>query len=304
MQSAQELVRKQLSEIVKSKPDVISTDYKWLTETLKEQYLQNSTNQDEDCNKEINGLANCLFWGIADDIRESYSKTLDLSDVKNLLRRLVRDYGQQEDLARWCIDSWCNALNKSVDLSAVGTVPISSSIPTQKTNIPPDNSFSEETFMKYVSETLKTKELDLDTKLFLTVKGKQLGLSDEHIIQIFNISQKHVFDFKKRAEENRLREQKQIEDEKLREINKIKEDNFLKTQEERREKIRQKELEKEQIEERFRRREKAKQDKIEAEEKQALKSQSIAGKVVGYLALFYLVIFIIIVICIYIADTK
>ncbi len=270
MQSAQDQVRELLSEIVKTKPDIISTDHKWLTETLKEQYHKNSTNPDVDCNKEINGLANCLFWGIVDDIRHTYSKTLDTSDAKSILRQLVRDYGQQEDLARWCIESWCTALNKIVDLTTVGAVPISSSFPLFKHNIPKDSSFSEETFSKYVLETLKTKELDLETKLFLTVKGKQLELTDNQIESIYSKCSQHVAEFKKKSEDNRWKEQKQIEDEKLREINKIKEDIFFKTQEARRKELRQKQIEKEQMEERIRQSEEEKQAKFEAEENERL----------------------------------
>lgn len=201
MTTAQDIIKKLLSEIVKSKPDFISTDYKWLIETLKERYYQTPANQDTDCNKEINGLANCLSWGIVDDIRQSYSKTLDISDAKNILRQLVRDYGQQEDLARWCLDSWCNALGKIVDISSISALGFHSQNPFTKNLESKAGSFSEETYKEVVIETIKNRELDIALQIELTVKGKQLGLSDVQIENIFKESKQLILEYQKKAEE-------------------------------------------------------------------------------------------------------
>ena len=272
MEINQELIRDLLSEIVKAKPDIISTDHKWLTETLKEQYLQNSTNKDVDCNKEINGLANCLFWGIVDDIRHSYSKTLDISDAKNILRQLVRDYGQQEDLARWCIESWCAALGKIVDLTAVSAISPQFPLQDSKPSLHSSSNFSEDIFKEVVIEALKNQELNLNVQLELTVKGKQLDLSDNQIIQVFNNSQKLVIDFRKKAEEQARLDLIKKEQEKLKSLEKQQEEErrrIREIQEEARKKI---ELEKQLVLQELKNKELAR--KVAADEDELLRSKT------------------------------
>lgn len=268
----QQLIRKLLSEIVKTKPDIISTDYKWLTETLKEKYLQNSTNSDNDCNKEINGLANCLFWGIVNDIRQSYSRTLDIAEAKNILRQLVRDYGQQEDLARWCIDSWCNALGKESNLAAIEAISLRLPLLNSKPNLPSSNIYSEEIYKEVVTAALKNQELDLNVQLELTVKGKQLGLTDKKIKSVFDYCLVEVANNNKRIEEQTRLELIKKEQEKLKALEKQQEDErkrIRKIQEEARNKI---ELEKQLVLQEIKNKELAK--KTAAEEDEKLRSKT------------------------------
>lgn len=209
-----ELVRELLSEIVKSKPDINSNDYKWLIATLKDKYNPAREINHSDCNKEINGLGNCLIWGIVDDIRLSYNKILDFSEAKNILRKLIKDFGLTEDLSRWCIETWCIALNKHVDLNAISmispgysNISISSANNSQSSD---KRSHAEIIYEHYIYETLKKTDLNFEVELELTIKGKQLGFSDATIQQcINNIRQQLIVEVK--LEQDRRTEQLKIE---------------------------------------------------------------------------------------------
>lgn len=122
MAREQELIKELLSDIVEAKSDISKSDYKWLIEELTTSCkLKNDLNE-SDCNKEINGLAMCLLWGISDSIRDNYTRVLTNYEAKVILQRLVKTYGQQEEFARWCIEVWCQAHNKIVDFSFISNI--------------------------------------------------------------------------------------------------------------------------------------------------------------------------------------
>lgn len=184
MASEQDLVRELLSEIVKSKPDIKSSDHKWLIGMLKDLFNPKREFQHSDCLKEINGLANCLFWGIVDEIRHNDSHTIDQFETKNILRKLVKDYGQQEDLSRWCIESWCKVYDKNIDLQTIDriTPPVVISTPTP--SVDTSSSFSLQLFKEYVQDTLYNGYLDINTRIELVSKGKQLGIAENLVKNI------------------------------------------------------------------------------------------------------------------------
>lgn len=176
----QELVRELLTKIVKSKPNIQSCDYDWVIEELKNLHLTNNDNHSTDFSKEINGLSQCLDWGVVYNIQKSDSKTISSSEAKNMLRTLVRDYGQQEDLARWCIETWCIALDKKVDLTNTA-VSNNLAIPKKVSSNSNSNSYSIEVFGDLVYELMKSKDFNVQDNLDISNKGKQLGLTEENI---------------------------------------------------------------------------------------------------------------------------
>lgn len=178
-----ELVRELLSEIVQTKPDIDINDYKWLIGIIKDQYNPKRKYQHADCDKEINGLALCLLWGIVDRIRNNSNQNLETSTVNELLQLLVHDYSQQEDLARWCLETWCIALNKNIDLIKVER--ITPTIPqVQIPSTKPQGYKAEQTFNELVQEAQQKNKLDADTLIELTLEGKKLGLPDNKIKRI------------------------------------------------------------------------------------------------------------------------
>ncbi len=92
-------VRQLLVDIIKTKPDIQVKDYNWLNQELKNKYIARIESNQINCLKEINGLSNCLYWGIVEDIYETYGRTIEKSTARNLLKKLVKDYGLQEDLS-------------------------------------------------------------------------------------------------------------------------------------------------------------------------------------------------------------
>ncbi len=198
----QELVRELLSDIVKTKPDLSVKDYKWLIGILKDQYNPKRDYQHVDCIKEINGLALCLLWGVVDSIKNNSKQNLETTEASALLKQLVKDYSQQEDLARWCLESWCIVLGKNIDLSVVDrlTAPLENQLqfPLADTQIYK----SEQLFVNQVQEAQQNNHLDAEILINLTLEGKRIGLSDSKIkkileplkTQISSTNQKSNFD--------------------------------------------------------------------------------------------------------------
>lgn len=236
MATEQELIRELLTVIVKSKPNISTTDHKWLIGMLKDLYNPKREFEHSDCSKEINVLALCLFWGIVDDIQKSYGVNLDETETKNILFKLVKDFGQQEDFAKWCIESWCIALGKKVKFNN-----ISKYSPDFKASNPlidrnSQTSYSEQLFRKFVSEKLIDTKLDTDLEINLFVKGKQLGFSDDWIKSVICSVEHEIFESKrqdvknKQIEKHKLLEAKRIKDEKSNASKKLRADSFKKDQ--------------------------------------------------------------------------
>ena len=188
----QELVSELLSEIVKSKPDIQPSDHKWLIGLLKDLYNPKREIQHSDCIKEINGLANCLFWGIVDEIKSNYGITIDPTEAKTILRQLINNYGLQEDLSRWCIETWCRVLNKKIDWNSIERVYNYNNQTSHSGSGQTSGGFSEKIFHDIVVETLQTKVFDTNTKFELTVKARQLGLNDNQIETVINHTLEHA----------------------------------------------------------------------------------------------------------------
>lgn len=207
----QELVRDLLSDIVKSKPDIQPSDYKWLIGLLKDLYNPKREIQHSDCIKEINGLANCLLWGIADDIRDSNGKTIESTEGKALIFKLVNLYGLQEVFSRWCIASWCIALNKNIDLDSIGVNHELSNFYSTHTGSDQKINYTEQLFSEIAYDILKVKPLDLNTKFELSVKGKQLKLSEELIKSIiYETKHRLIEENKQKIEKLRIEKERKI----------------------------------------------------------------------------------------------
>lgn len=203
-----ELVRELLSEIVKLKPDIQPSDYKWLTGMLKDMYNPKREIQHSDCIREINGLSSCLFWGIVSEIKETYGKTIESSDAKTITHKLVHIHGLQEDLSRWCIDTWCIAYDKKIDWHSVELISGSHFQSNKHGGSLNSNRYSEQIFHDIVVDTLAKKPYDINTKFELTVKARQLGLNDELIHNIICNSKFKLLEIK-RQDQDKIKKEKQ-----------------------------------------------------------------------------------------------
>ncbi len=193
METEQELIKHLLLEIVKEKPNIIKSDHSWLREKLFTQFNTKKEKDCSDCTKEINGLVMSLLWGIVDDIRNNYTRKLSIFEARIILIKLVRDFGQQEELSRWCIESWCIALNKEVDLKSIGkiasTQAINYLVPSKFNYGGDDLTHSEQTLCKFIYEAILKNRLDNDFIEAVYKKGNNLGLSSETIDALIDLAE-------------------------------------------------------------------------------------------------------------------
>lgn len=194
MVTEQEIVRELFVKIIKSKPNIQSIDNKWLIGTLRDQYNPKREIQHSDCSKEINGLADCLSWGIVSGILSLESKILNHDEVSKSLIKLVEQYGMQKELAFWCIESWCIALGISIDSQKFNHFSDTFDQTYDKPERNPTKSYTEQLFDDYVYEKLENTQIDTKTKQELIIKGKQLGITEDHISQIIEAVLKRIAD--------------------------------------------------------------------------------------------------------------
>ncbi len=213
----QELVRELLSAIVKSKPDIQPGEHKWLIGMLKDMYNPKREMQHSDCIREINGLASCLFWGIVSEIKETYGVTIEASEAKTIIHKLVYNHGLQEDLSRWCIDTWCMVFDKNIDWYSVELISGSRFQANKHDGGINTSKFSEQIFHDIVVETLKKKPYDTNTKFELTVKARQLGLNDEMIQNIISNSKFKILEMKNSELEKTHKERQRLLEAKIQE---------------------------------------------------------------------------------------